>query len=85
MTKYKCECGKQEKKINKATIVLRNGKWVAKEALCECGKYMDSEPLEGMPEIKRTEASLSRKKRGDKLWASAKEKLVGERGINENF
>ena len=46
---------------------------------------MDSEPAEGMPEIKRTEASLSRKKRGDKLWESAKEKLVGERGINENF
>ena len=85
MTLYTCECGKQEKKINKATIVLRNGRWVAKEALCDCGKYMDSEPLEGMPEIKRTEASLSRKKRGDKLWASAKEKLVGERGINENF
>ena len=85
MTLYTCECGKQEKKINKATIVLRNGRWVAKEALCDCGKYMDSEPLEGMPEIKRTEASLSRKKRGDKLWASAKEKLVGKRGINENF
>ena len=85
MTLYKCECGKQEKEINKAPIVLRNGKWVAKEALCDCGKYMDSEPLEGMPEIKRTEASLSRKKRGDKLWASAKEKLVGERGVNENF
>ena len=34
MTTYKCECGKQEKEINKATIVLRNGKWVAKEALC---------------------------------------------------
>ena len=85
MTIYKCECGKQEKEINKATIVLRNGKWVAKEALCDCGKYMDSEPLEGMPEIKRTEASLSRKKRGDKLWSKAKEKLVGERGINENF
>ena len=85
MTLYKCECGKKEKKINKATIVLRNGKWIAKEALCDCGKYMDSEPLEGMPEIKRTEASLSRKKRGDKLWSKAKEKLVGERGINENF
>ena len=85
MTLYKCECGKQEKEIRKATIVLRNGKWVAKESLCDCGKYMDSEPLEGMPEIKRTEASLSRKKRGDKLWAKAKEKLVGERGINEDY
>ena len=46
---------------------------------------MDSEPEEGMPSIKRTEESLSKKKRGDKLWAGAKEKLVGERGINEPF
>jgi hypothetical protein len=40
---------------------------------------------EGMPSIKRTEASLSKKKRGDKLWEGAKEKLIGERGINESF
>ena len=46
---------------------------------------MDSEPTEGMPGIKRTEESLSKKKRGDKLWDSAKEKLVGERGINDDF
>ena len=24
-------------------------------------------------------------KKGDKLWAGAKEKLIGERGINESF
>ena len=46
---------------------------------------MDSEPLEGMPSLKRTEESLSKKKRGDKLWDSAKEKLIGDRGINEDF
>ena len=46
---------------------------------------MDSEPEEGMPSLKRTEASLSKKKRHDKLWAGAKEKLIGERGINEKF
>jgi hypothetical protein len=85
MTLYKCECGKQEKEILKATIVFRNGEWVCKEAKCECGKYMYSKPKEGMPSLKRTEASLSKKKRGDKLWDSAKEKLCGERGINENF
>jgi hypothetical protein len=83
MTLYKCECGKQEKEIAKATIVLRNGKWVTKEAVCECGKYMNSKPQEGMPTLKRTEPSLS--KRRDKLWEGAKEKLVGERGINEDF
>ena len=85
MALYKCPCGESEKEIGKATIVLRDGKWVAKEALCKCGKYMDSEPEEGMPSIKRTEASLSKKIRHDKLWDGAKEKLVGERGINEPF
>jgi hypothetical protein len=85
MTLYKCICGKQEKEIAKATIVFREGKWVCKEAQCSCGKYMDSEPADGMPSIKRTEESLSKKKRGDKLWAGAKEKLIGERGINEDF
>ena len=46
---------------------------------------MDSEPTEGMPNLKRTEASLSKKKRGDKLWEGAKEKLTGERGVNDSF
>ena len=81
MTKYVCKCGK-EKDLGKVTIVLKD-KWVAKEALCQCGLYMDSEPEEGMPSLKRTEPSLS--KRGDKLWDGAKEKLIGERGINEDY
>ena len=38
-----------------------------------------------MPQLKITEASLSKKKRHDKLWDGAKEKLIGERGINESF
>ena len=82
MTEYKCKCGKT-KDLAKATIVLRDKKCVVKESLCKCGKYMESEPKEGMPRIKRTEASLSNKR--DKLWDGAKEKLVGERGINEPF
>ena len=82
MTLYKCKCGK-EKDLSKATIVLKDDKWVAKEAQCKCGKYMDSEPEDGMPSLKRTEPSLSKKR--DRLWDSAKEKLVGERGINEDF
>ena len=81
MTKYSCKCGK-EKELGKVTIVLKD-KWVAKEALCECGKYMDSEPEEGMPTLRRTEPSLSKNR--DKLWEGAKEKLIGERGINEPF
>ena len=82
MTKYNCKCGK-EKELPKATLILKDDKWVAKEALCKCGKYMDSKPEEGMPSLKRTEPSLSKKKRGDKLWDGAKEKLCGERGIHE--
>ena len=83
MTLYKCKCGKT-KEISTATIVHIDGDWNTKEALCEsCGKYMDSEPLEGMPSQIRTEESLSKK--GDKLWDGAKEKLLGERGINEPF
>jgi len=72
MTLYSCECG-NTMEIGKATIVYRDGKWVTKEALCECGKYMDSEPTEGMPSLKRTEPSLSMKR--DKLWEGATEKI----------
>jgi hypothetical protein len=46
---------------------------------------MKTEPVEGFPQLKRTEDSLSRKKKGDYLWDGAKEKLLGERGINEPF
>ena len=83
MTEYKCKCGKT-KEISTATIVYIDGEWETKEALCKpCGKYMQSEPLEGMPSQIRTEETLSKK--GDKLWDGAKEKLCGERGINEDY
>jgi len=82
MTLYTCECGKT-KEISKATIVYRDEKWVTKQSDCECGLYMTSEPTEGIPNLQRTEPSLSKNR--DKLWAGAKEKLVGERGINESF
>jgi hypothetical protein len=85
MALYKCECGEHQKEIKKISIVYRDNKWITKGSECPCGKYMESEPQEGMPSIKRTEASLSKKKRGDKLWDSAREKIIGERGINEDF
>ena len=83
--KYKCECGDYKKEIKKISIVYRDGNWVTKGSECPCGKYMTSEPKEGMPTIKRTEASLSKKKRHEKLWDGAKEMLLGERGINDDF
>jgi len=73
MTLYTCECGKEEKEVGKATIVLRDKKWVTKEAQCSCGKYMDSKPTDGMPNLKRTEPTLSMKR--DKLWEGATEKI----------
>jgi len=82
MTLYTCKCG-NTKEISTATIVYRSEKWVTKQAECECGLYMTSEPTEGIPSLQRTEPSLT--KRRDSLWAGAKEKLVGERGINESF
>ena len=82
MTLYTCECGKT-REISTATIVYRDDKWVTKQAECECGLYMTSEPTEGIPTLRRTEPSLSKNR--DKLWAGEKEKLVGERGINESF
>jgi hypothetical protein len=84
MALYKCACG-NSKEIKRATIGMRDGKWVTIQALCECDLYMDSEPEDGMPSLKRTEASLSKKKRGDKLWDGAKEKLLGERGLHDDY
>ena len=61
MTEYNCKCG-NSRQLDKQTIVYIDSKWVTREALCECGLYMDSKPTEGIPSLKRTEASLSKKK-----------------------
>ena len=82
MTLYKCTCG-NSKEIGKATLALREGRWRTIQALCDCGLWMDSEPEDGMPSLKRTEPTLSKK--GDMLWDRAKERLCGERGVNEPF
>jgi hypothetical protein len=85
LTLYFCNYCGNTRELSKTTIVVVDQKVVVAEALCHCGYYMDSEPTEGMPNLKRTEASLSKKKRGDKLWEGAKEKLTGERGVNDSF
>ena len=82
MTKYSCKCGKESKEVGKTKIIYVDGAWVS-DVMCSCGKYMDSEPTEGMPNLIRTEPTLTKKR--DNLWEGAKEKLVGERGINESF
>ena len=57
---------------------------------CKCGETKEIgkatialKAAEGMPSLKRTEPSLSKNR--DKLWDGAKERLCGERGINEPF
>lgn len=82
MTLYTCKCCKESKDVGKTKIIYVDGAWVS-DVMCSCGKYMDSEPAEGMPNLIRTEPTLTKKR--DNLWAGAKEKLIGERGINESF
>ena len=83
MTLYICECCKEQKEISKATIVLKNNKWVCKQAICSCGKYMESKPTEGMPNLIRTEESLEKK--DDKTWKRAKERLIGDYKPTDKF
>ena len=85
MIKFICKCGKETKNLTKATIKNIDGKWRTVEAVCGCGDYMQEyeKDFTGFPNLIRTEPTLSSKR--DKMWKSAKEKLCGERGINEHF
>ena len=85
MLKYQCNnCG-ETKDLMRATLKVIDGKIRTVEALCKCVEYMQEieKDFDGFPCLIRTEPTLSKK--GDKLWDSAKEKLLGERGINEPF
>ena len=85
MLKYICnKCG-ETKDLMRATLEVVDGKVRTKEALCDCGEYMQEieKDFDGFPCLIRTEPTLSKK--GDKLWDSAKEKLCGERGVHEDF
>jgi hypothetical protein len=85
MIKYICNTCGETKNLTKATLKVIDGKVRTVEALCKCGEYMQEieKDFDGFPSLIRTEPTLSKK--GDKLWDSAKEKLIGERGINEDF
>ena len=85
MIKFICnKCG-ETKDLMRATLKVIDGKVRTVESLCKCGEYMQEieKDFDGFPCLIRTEPTL-RKKR-DKLWEGAKEKLIGERGINEDF
>ena len=85
MIKFICNTCNETKDLMRATLKEIDGKIRTVEALCKCGEYMQEieKDFDGFPCLIRTEPTLSKK--GDKLWKGAKEKLIGERGINESF
>ena len=85
MIKFICNTCGETKDLMRATIKVIDGKVRTVEALCKCGEYMQEieKDFDGFPCLIRTEPTLSKKR--DKLWDSAKEKLLGERGINDDF
>jgi len=86
MIKYICNTCNETKDLQKATIKVIDGKVRTQEAYCEkCKEWMQEveKDFDGFPSLIRTEETLSKK--GDKLWEGAKEKLLGERGINEDY
>ena len=85
MIKFICNTCGETKDLMKATLKVIDGKVRTIEALCKCGEYMQEleKDFDGFPCLIRTEETLSNKR--DKLWDGAKEKLIGERGINEPF
>ena len=86
MIKYICNSCNETKELQKATLKVIDGKVRTQEAYCEkCNEWMQEidKDFDGFPTLIRTEPTLSNK--ADKLWDSAKEKLCGERGVNEDF
>jgi hypothetical protein len=86
MIQFICNTCNETKELQKATIKVIDGKVRTQEAYCEkCKEWMQEvdKDFGGFPSLIRTEETLTRK--GDKLWEGAKEKLLGERGINEKF
>ena len=86
MLKYQCNKCEIQKEFSKVVMKVQNGKVVNLGTECpKCGEYMQeiAKEFNGFPSLIRTEPTLTKKR--DKLWAGAKEKLIGERGVNEPF
>tara|TARA_R110000744_G_scaffold190921_2_gene310134 strand:- start:2253 stop:2468 length:216 start_codon:yes stop_codon:yes gene_type:complete len=63
MVTYICnKCG-EKKHLMRATLVVIDGKVRTKEALCECGEYMQEKEknFDGFPNLIRTDPSLNKK------------------------
>jgi hypothetical protein len=75
MLKYICNVCGNTRQLSKATLEVIDGKVRTREALCQCGEYMQEIEKEfgGFPSLKRTEPTLSNRK--DKLWGGVKDRL----------
>ena len=62
MSEYICKCG-EKKNLTKMTMKIVEGKVKTKEALCQCGKYMEEldKEFKGFPSLIRTEPTLNKK------------------------
>ena len=62
MLKYQCNNCDQTKDLSKATLEVVDGSVRTREALCDCGEYMQEIEKEfgGFPSLKRTEPTLSK-------------------------
>ena len=86
MIKFICNTCNETKDLMKATIKVIDGKVRTQEGYCEkCNEWMQEieKDFDGFPSLIRTEPTLTKKR--DNLWKGVKEKLTGERGINEDF
>ncbi len=75
MLKYICNVCGNTRNLSKATLEVVDGKIRTREALCQCGTYMQEveKQFNGFPSLKRTEPTLSNRK--NKLWSRAKDRL----------
>ena len=75
MLKYICNVCGNTRQLSKATLEVIDGKVRTREALCQCGEYMQEVEKEfgGFPSLKRTEPTLSNRK--NKLWGGVKDRL----------
>ena len=55
MALFICKHCKNKKELKKQTLIFLNNKLRVKEALCKCGKYMETKTEKGMPYIIRNE------------------------------
>tara|TARA_R110000823_G_scaffold141526_1_gene271374 strand:+ start:71 stop:262 length:192 start_codon:yes stop_codon:yes gene_type:complete len=62
MSIYSCKKCKSEKEITRVNLIYLEDKkkWEAREALCDCGNYMQSKNKNGFPSLIRTEKSLKK-------------------------